>query len=168
MFQGFSQATNDFLWGIRFNNERPWFEAHKQTYLDHVQTPMRQLAQEVYEKFSARHEALPLMVRVSRIYRDARRLYGRGPYKDHLWLSLRHENEAWTSRPVFYFEIMPEGPTKAISGFPCVWLGTAGQNGRCCGLRSIPPDTPMAWGFMRRSPPPWPGSVRTWMSIPRP
>ena len=74
MFQGFSQATNDFLWGIRFNNERPWFEAHKQTYLDHVQTPMRQLAQEVYEKFSARHEALPLMVRVSRIYRDARRL----------------------------------------------------------------------------------------------
>ena len=51
MFQGFSQATNDFLWGIRFNNERPWFEAHKQTYLDNVQTPMRQLAQEVYEKF---------------------------------------------------------------------------------------------------------------------
>ena len=51
MFQGFSQATNDFLWGICFNNERPWFEAHKQTYLDHVQTPMRQLAQEVYENF---------------------------------------------------------------------------------------------------------------------
>lgn len=24
---------------------------------------------------------------------------------------------------------MAGGPTKAISGFPCVWLGTAGQNG---------------------------------------
>ncbi len=113
-FKGFSQATNDFLWGIPSTTSALWFEAHKQTYLDHVQTPMRQLAQEVYEKFSARHEALPLMVRVSRIYRDAR-LCGRG------------------------------GPTKAISGFPCVWLGTAGQNGRCCGLRSIPPATPMAW-----------------------
>lgn len=39
MFQGFSQQTNDFLWGIRFNNERSWFEAHKQEYLDYVQAP---------------------------------------------------------------------------------------------------------------------------------
>ena len=109
MFQGFSQVTNDFLWGIRFNNERPWFEAHKQTYLDHVQTPMRQLAQEVYEKFSARHEALPLMVRVSRIYRDARRLYGRGPYKSHLWFSLRMAGDRWAERPVLWFEIYPAG-----------------------------------------------------------
>lgn len=109
MFQGFSQATNDFLWGIRFNNERPWFEAHKQTYLDHVQTPMRQLAQEVYEKFSARHEALPLMVRVSRIYRDVRRLYGRGPYKSHLWFSLRMAGDRWAERPVLWFEIYPAG-----------------------------------------------------------
>ena len=89
MFQGFSQQTNDFLWGIRFNNERSWFEAHKQEYLDYVQSPLRQLAQEVYARFSAAHEELPLMVRVSRIYRDARRLYGRGPYKSHLWFSLR-------------------------------------------------------------------------------
>ena len=64
MFQGFSQQTNDFLWGIRFNNERSWFEAHKQEYLDYVQSPLRQLAQEVYARFSAAHEELPLMVRV--------------------------------------------------------------------------------------------------------
>ena len=62
MFQGFSQQTNDFLWGIRFNNERSWFEAHKQEYLDYVQSPLRQLAQEVYARFSAAHEELPLMV----------------------------------------------------------------------------------------------------------
>ena len=24
MFTGFTDATVDFLWGIRFNNERPW------------------------------------------------------------------------------------------------------------------------------------------------
>ena len=29
MFEGFSQQTVDFMWCIRFNNERPWFEAHK-------------------------------------------------------------------------------------------------------------------------------------------
>ena len=109
MFQGFSQQTNDFLWGVRFNNERPWFEAHKQEYIDHVQTPMRQLAREVYERFSAAHEDLPLMMRVSRIYRDARRLYGRGPYKSHLWFSLRMSGENWAAMPVFWFEIYPAG-----------------------------------------------------------
>ncbi len=29
MFEGFSQETVDFMWGIRFNNEKSWFEAHK-------------------------------------------------------------------------------------------------------------------------------------------
>ncbi len=51
MFLGFSEKTQDFLWGVRLNNERPWFEAHKQEYLDNVQTPLRALGEEVYEKF---------------------------------------------------------------------------------------------------------------------
>ena len=29
MFTGFTDETVDFMWGIRFNNERTWFEAHK-------------------------------------------------------------------------------------------------------------------------------------------
>lgn len=109
MFQGFSQKTNDFLWGIRLNNERPWFEAHKQDYIDHLQTPMRELAQEVYDRFMEKHQDLPLMMRTSRIYRDARRLYGRGPYKSHMWFSLRMSGENWAERPVFWFEIYPAG-----------------------------------------------------------
>lgn len=32
MFQGFTQGTTDFLWGIRFNNERSWFLAHKEEF----------------------------------------------------------------------------------------------------------------------------------------
>ena len=33
MFQGFSQEAVDFLWGVKFNNNREWFTAHKQEYL---------------------------------------------------------------------------------------------------------------------------------------
>ena len=43
MFQGFSQGAVDFLWGVRFNNERSWFEAHKQEYLDLVIAPLQEL-----------------------------------------------------------------------------------------------------------------------------
>ena len=48
------------------------------------------------------------MLKMSRIYRDARRLHGQGPYKDHLWFCIRTGDEDWTGRPTFYFEIAPD------------------------------------------------------------
>ena len=110
MFQGFTPESVRFLWEIRFNNERSWFEAHKQEYISHIQQPLRQLAAEVQQEVARRHPKLQLNVRTSRIYRDARRLYGRGPYKDHMWLVLYRpmQDTGGRAAPVFYFEIAPE------------------------------------------------------------
>ncbi len=110
MFQGFTPESVQFLWGIRFNNERSWFEAHKQDYLLHVQQPLRQLAVQVQEEVLHRHPKLQLNLHVSRIYRDARRLHGRGPYKDHMWLVLHRpaQDAGGGTSPAFYFEIAPE------------------------------------------------------------
>lgn len=109
MFQGFSEATVDFMWGIRFNNEKSWFEQHKEEYKTFFYEPMRDLADEVYGRFMDRHGDMDLIHRVSRIYRDARRLHGRGPYKDHLWWSMERPKEDWIAQPVFWFELGPEG-----------------------------------------------------------
>ena len=117
MFQGFSEKSNEFLWGIRMNNERPWFEAHKKEFQDYVQAPLRDLANEVYEKFSEKHAELPLNLKISRIYRDARRLYGRGPYKSHLWFTLRMSGEDWARMPAFWFEIQPAGYSYGMGVF---------------------------------------------------
>ena len=109
MFQGFSQGAIDFLWGIRFNNERPWFEAHKQEYQRLLAAPMKELAMQTQAAMLERFPDLPLEVRVSRIYRDARRLHGRGPYKDHLWFVMhRPKDGGMGAVPCFYFEIAPE------------------------------------------------------------
>lgn len=108
MFQGFRPQTVDFMWGIRFNNERAWFYAHKQEYLDDLYQPMRDLGRQVYETLMADNGDLGLVMKVSRIYRDARRLHGRGPYKDHLWLSVERQGEDWAGDPVFWFELEPE------------------------------------------------------------
>ena len=108
MFTGFTDATVDFLWGIRFNNERPWFEAHKETYLSELYRPMKDLGAEIYEFLSERRPEDAMMCRVSRIYRDARRLHGRGPYKDHLWFCVERPAEDWTTRPTFWFELGPD------------------------------------------------------------
>lgn len=41
MFNGFSPETMDFLWGIRMNNERSWFLAHKNAYTQFLYEPMK-------------------------------------------------------------------------------------------------------------------------------
>ena len=108
MFTGFTPDAQTFLWEIRLNNERGWFEANKERYLTQVLQPLRLLGEELYDYMAEQYPKLGLNLHVSRIYRDARRLHGRGPYKDHLWFTLRRPKEAWVSLPAFYFELAPE------------------------------------------------------------
>ena len=108
MFQGFSQGTVDVLWGIRFNNERSWFLAHKEEFQQQVDAPLRALADQVGQTIAEEFPKLGLQTKVSRIYRDARRLHGRGPYKDHLWFTLGRPGENGSAQPCFYFEVAPE------------------------------------------------------------
>ena len=109
MFTGFTDETVDFMWGIRFNNERSWFEAHKDIYLKHFYQPMRELGDEMYDFIREKRPDYPLIRKVARIYRDARRLHGRGPYKENLWFSVEQPVEAWTDKPSFWFELTPDG-----------------------------------------------------------
>lgn len=109
MFTGFTDETVDFMWGIRFNNERGWFEAHKETYLNAFYKPMRELGEELYEFVRRQRPEYALVLKVARIYRDARRLHGRGPYKENLWFTVEQPAESWTDKPSFWFELTPDG-----------------------------------------------------------
>ena len=109
MFTGFTDETVDFMWGIRFNNERTWFEAHKDIYLTHFYHPMQDLGAEIYDFIREKRPDYGLINKVTRIYRDARRLHGRGPYKESLWFSVEQPGGQWDSKLTFWFELMPEG-----------------------------------------------------------
>ena len=109
MFTGFTDETVDFMWGIRFNNERTWFEAHKDIYLTQFYQPMRELSAELYDFIREKRSDYGLISKVTRIYRDARRLHGRGPYKESLWFSVEQPSEQWTAHPTLWFELSPDG-----------------------------------------------------------
>ncbi len=104
MFQGFTDATSQFLWGLAFNNERPWFEAHRAEYESALLQPFQSLAKETTALMQERFPEKNLTLHIARIYRDARRLFGRGPYKDHLWFSLK-SSDGLLCGPMFWFEI---------------------------------------------------------------
>ncbi|MDR2504504.1 MAG: DUF2461 domain-containing protein [Oscillospiraceae bacterium] len=106
-FKGFTQATIDFMWELRLNNNKAWFEAHKDAYKRDLLSPMKELGREVFERISESFGGRDFFFKVSRIYKDARRLHGSAPYRDHLWFSIERPSEEWTTNPVFWFELSP-------------------------------------------------------------
>ena len=117
---GFSSKTGDFLWELSFNNERPWFQEHKAEFEEHVNVPFKRLANATFDIMKSRFPADGLQVHISRIYRDARRLYGKGPYKDHLWFSIKNRANGYNGAS-FFFEINPSGYCYGM-GFYCATI----------------------------------------------
>lgn len=111
MFQGFSDETNEFLWGIRLNNSREWFQPRKQIYVDKVYTPLKDLAWEVQDRMTALYPEEPFFCKVTRIYKDARMPQKDGPYKTHLWFSIRppQDPEVQSVVPDLFFDILGGG-----------------------------------------------------------
>ena len=77
MFNGFSPETVDFLWGIRLNNNKEWFTAHKKDYTTYLYEPIKELGKSLFTPFL---DMPGQLFKVSRIYRDARMHYP-VPYK---------------------------------------------------------------------------------------
>ncbi len=116
-FKGFSPATIDFMWNLRLNNNKPWFEEHKPHFIEVFQTPMIALGHDVFERINADFSEHSFIHKVSRIYKDARRIKDGQPYRCNLWFSIERpapEGVEWTSTPVFWFELTPENWTYGL------------------------------------------------------
>ena len=99
MFEGFSPETIDFLWGIRMNNNRPWFQEHKQEYTNYLYEPMKALGAQIFQPFL---DVPGMELKISRIYRDAR-LHPPTPYKESLWICIRRHVDMWSQHPALFF-----------------------------------------------------------------
>ena len=107
-FSGFSERTFEFMWGLRLNNNKQWFEENKEAFIRDFQNPMKALGREVYERVAAGFDGRDFIYKVARIYRDARRVRDGEPYRANLWFTIERPAEEWTSTPVFWFELAPE------------------------------------------------------------
>ena len=109
MFNGFSPRTIDFIWHLRLNNRKDWFEANKEAFLQDFQHPMKALGQVVFAQIASDYDKHGFVHKVSRIYKDARRVRDGEPYRCNMWFSIEKPSEEWTATPVFWFELSPEG-----------------------------------------------------------
>jgi uncharacterized protein (TIGR02453 family) len=106
--------TFKFLRELARHNDRQWFAANKQRYVDDVQEPLLQFIAEFgpkLAKISRRMVADPRAIGGSlfRIYRDTRFSRDKRPYKTHAGLSFRHAGGRDVHGPVFYLHLEPGG-----------------------------------------------------------
>ena len=144
MFEGFSRESVDFLWNIRFNNYRSWYQEHKEECRRYVDGPMKALAAQLLDTLSREHPEMGLVCKVSRIYRDTRRLYGRPPYRDCMWFSIFSQVRSPEGQTSFYFELAPE---RYSCGLGC-WGATSQTMARLRGI--VDRDPRRVEGLMRQ------------------
>lgn len=84
----FTTHTLKFLRSLKRNNNRPWFNAHKDDYEQHVRAPMVAIVERFARDFDRLAPELIATPKASifRIYRDTRFSHDKTPYKTHVAL----------------------------------------------------------------------------------
>lgn len=111
-FTGFTPETIDFLWELRMNNNKAWMEENRERYRTVLKEPFDALSAALTKKFLEKKNVPQMDFSISRINRDVRFSKDKSPYKARKWMVLKEpmtKAEQWKFRPVFYFEVMPEG-----------------------------------------------------------
>jgi uncharacterized protein (TIGR02453 family) len=109
-FDGFDRGLVQYLTELRANNERGWFNAHRDEYETLLLEPARDFVEAAGEELRAFVPDVGADPRVNgsifRIARDARFSKDKRPYKDHLdlwfWVGDRKRG------PGFWFRLTPE------------------------------------------------------------
>jgi uncharacterized protein (TIGR02453 family) len=113
-FEGFPKQAFQFFRDIGANNNREWFQANKQDYIDTVQTPAVSFLVAMGEQLKSISPGITYDTRTNgagslmRIYRDIRFSKDKSPYKTHIGMNL------W------------EGPTKKETPGYHFWMDQKG------------------------------------------
>lgn len=112
MFDHFEPSLFRFLAQLKANNNKDWFNDHKQEYEDQVRTPALAFITEMeswIRMISPHYEAVPKKMGGSlmRVYRDVRFSKDKSPYKTNVGIQFRHEIGKDVHAPGFYMHIEP-------------------------------------------------------------
>ncbi|MBD3797106.1 MAG: DUF2461 domain-containing protein, partial [Campylobacterales bacterium] len=112
-FNGFSKETLPFLESIRQNNNKEWFEAHKEEYKQLILNPSRAFVQEMGEHLMALEPTINFIPKINhslfRIYRDIRRMgANKLPIKSRIGIIFWQGNTKRLQSSAFYMHFSPD------------------------------------------------------------
>jgi uncharacterized protein (TIGR02453 family) len=122
VFTGFNPEALRFLDGLRNNNNKEWFEEHREDYDNFVLTPARNFVVDMGSRLA---EIAPGIIAdpkvnrsIFRVNRDVRFSKDKRPYKTHLGIWFWEGTESRMDCPGFYFHLEP-GNFLLAAGMHC-------------------------------------------------
>ena len=108
----FTPALFKFLNDLAANNDRKWFNANKDRYIETVQEPALDFITDFGPRLKAISPHFTADARVQggslfRIYRDTRFAADKTPYKTNTGVQFRHERAKDAHAPGFYLHLQP-------------------------------------------------------------
>lgn len=108
-FIGFSKETFSFLNNLEINNNKKWFETHKQDYEKFLLNPLKNLVIDLaftMKVIDPCIEVSPSINKtISRIYRDTRFSNNKSPFKTTMWITFKRPSKEWKDAPAYFFEL---------------------------------------------------------------
>lgn len=107
-FNGFNEYTNEYLVGIKFNNNKPWFQAHKDMYTENVHNITVEFADALLAKIVDFDPEFTEKPKISRANRDIRFSKNKAPYKLCKWFFFKNpltKGSMPHNAPGFFFEM---------------------------------------------------------------
>ncbi len=113
---GIAPMTLTYLRKLAKNNNRPWFNTHKETFLK-VEEDMIQFAEALMSEMGKHDHLVEMSGKQSifRIYRDVRFSKDKSPYKDHRSGMMKRDTAKL--RGGYYYHIQPGGKSFLGGGF---------------------------------------------------
>lgn len=106
----FTPALFSFFEDLAENNDRAWFEAHRDRYERDVKAPCLAFIEAVRPGLTALSPTLRVDARAFfRIHRDVRFSKDKSPYKTHAGLHFRQQGSKDVHTPGLYLHLAPEG-----------------------------------------------------------
>jgi len=145
----FTAKTFKFLSDLEKNNNRDWFNEHKQDYEDLVRTPALDLIEDIekpLQKFAPQFNAIPNKVGGSlmRVYRDVRFSKDKTPYKINIGIQFRHQRGKDVHAPSYYCHL---SQAECFIGAG-IWRP---DGGALKGIREAIDEKPAAWKKAKRA-----------------
>ena len=112
-FSGFTPESLDYFENLAANNNKVWFEDHRDDFEQYLMEPLKGLVSDLSGAMLAIDPELVTIPAVdktiSRIYRDTRFSRNKSPYKTCLWITFKRRSSDWKTSPCFFFEISADG-----------------------------------------------------------
>jgi uncharacterized protein (TIGR02453 family) len=115
-FEGFTKDALIFLLENKINNNKQWYDSHKDIYKRLVYNPFVELVRELEPTvlgIDSQIITVPSRV-ISRVRRDTRFTKDKSLYRDNVWIVFLRDKSRMSVSPCFWFEIGQQGSSYGV------------------------------------------------------